>query len=152
MGLFALSFSYLDVIGLTYISNAFNQTYAQSGIVPVVNVQSLSNSLYQFSFFWPDLAAICSLILIVESWMLSFFLRATPLAAVPSIFLLVVYTVASMEVSNAAVNIARLPVWQPIIAQGGLLLILWVNMPVILIIASIIDIAIALLGAAARLG
>lgn len=146
MGIFGLAFSYTDVTVVTAVSNLFNQTYAQTGYQEMPALQQMSSFFYQFSFIFPDMAALSAIILIASSWMLSFFIKAHPLAAIGAIAMLVVYTIASFYVSNVAVQVARLPVFSAIVTNAGasgLLLLLWINMPVILVIASVIDIAIA---------
>ena len=145
MGIVGLSFSYLDVLGIGTTSSIFNQTYTTMHLPPNQAIQTLSSNLYQFSFVFPTIAAIATLLLIIESWMLSFFIKAHPLAAVGAIAMLVVYTLVSFYVSNASIGIIRLPVFQAIVNSGSanLLIVIWLNMPIILLFSSIVDIAIA---------
>lgn len=154
LGIFGLAFSTIDIQSINATSHAFNITYAAlPGTTNTLvyqnihgSIQSLSNTLYQFSFFFPDLAAIGCILLIVESWMLSFFIKAHPLAAVGAIAMLLVYTIASFFISNSAITIARLPVFSAVIANAGassLLLVIWINAPILLVLASVVDIGIA---------
>lgn len=145
IGILSMLFSWMDVTSLGYISNAINQT----GLPQLPAVQTLSSNLTQFSYFFPDLAALMVVVLIVQSWILSFFIKAHPLSAIMGVFSLFGYAIASFFVSNAAVSIARLALFSPIIAFSNPLLFLFLNMPPILVICGIIDIAIALTSARA---
>ena len=88
-----------------------------------------------------------TLLLILETWMLSYFIRASPLAAIYSVAMLVAYTIVSFFVSNTAIVVARLPVFAAIAGSGNLLFLMYLNMPVILVFASLIDIIISFLAA-----
>jgi hypothetical protein len=144
MGTLGLSFAYADTTTISYISSAINSTYKNANITPVVNTNALSNALYNFSFFFPDIAAIACILLIIESWMLSFFIKAHPLAAVGATAMLTLYTIGSFYVSNVAIQIARLAIFSGVVSSSNLLFLIWLNMPVILVIAGVVDIAIAL--------
>lgn len=139
IGIPSMFFSYIDFTGIGYVSQAVNQT----GIPLMPSINTLSSNLQQFSLFFPDLALLCIVILVADSWILSFYIKADLLGAVIAVFSLFAYTIASFFVSNAAVTVARNPVFAPIIASANPLLFFYINLPVILIICCVIDIAIA---------
>lgn len=145
LGILGLAFSYTDTSAISAVASAMNQTYNSLGLQPLPGFQQLSNNLYAFSFFFPEIAAIAVILLCIESLIMSFFIKAHPLAAVFAIFMLVVYTIASFFVSNISVQVARLAIFSNVVSgPATLLLIIWINMPVILVFFSVIDTAIAL--------
>ena len=143
VGILSLFLSYATTTGISALSAGINAT----GLPNLPGVVSLSSGLYNFAFFFPDLAAIMVIVLIIQTWILSWFIKAHPLAAVSGIFALFGYTIVSFFVSNAVVGVARLPLFSPVIAFANPLLFLFINMPVVLFLAGIVDIAVALTAA-----
>lgn len=146
VGIFSIALSYVDVTGLAIIHNA------TSTLPTVQGISQLHSDLTTFSTFFPDIAAFMCILLILESWVLSFYIKAHPLAAVGAIFLLFVYLIPSFYVSNVAVQVARLPEFASVISNAGVLMVLFINMPVILLFGAGIDIIIAFLAATDRIG
>lgn len=137
VGLLSMFFSYADYTTIGYIQNATN-------VLPnIAGPSTLLSDSKQFSLFFPDLTALMVMILITESWILSFYLSSHPVAAVLGIFALFAYMIISYYVSNEAVAIARESVFAPIISASNPLLFIFINMPTILAFAAVIDIAIA---------
>jgi hypothetical protein len=141
LGIIAMTFSYADVTALGYISNAV------STLPNIQGPATLSADLTNFSYFFPDLAAMATLILVASSLMLSWYLKAALLAAIGAIFMLIVYTIASFFISNVAVQIAHLGIYSTIISHANLLLLIWINMPSLLVLFCVVDIGIALTAA-----
>jgi hypothetical protein len=140
-GIFSLVLSWMDITTIGYIVLAFSH----SPNLPAI--ATLSSNLITFASFLPDFAAIIGLILMIESWILSYFIKSHPLGAVMGIFLLFGFTIVSFYVSNTAVQVARLPWMSPVLLHASLLLFMFINMPIILIFACIVDIGIALTAA-----
>lgn len=141
MGLFALSLSYVDYVAIGYLINATNSLPNTPGVL------SLLQNTQQLSLFWPDIAALATIILILESWILSFFIKAHPLAAVSGVFMLFAYTIVSFFISNTAIGLARMAIFAPIISNANPLLLIWINAPILCVIGGVVDIAIALTAA-----
>lgn len=140
VGIFSMALSYTDTTAISMLSSALNQ----STLTQMASVQTLASNLYQFSFFFPDLAALMVIVLIIQSFILSFFIKAHPLSAIMGVFSLFGYAIASFYVSNIAVTIVRLPLFTTVIPFSNPLLFLFINMPPILVICGIVDIAVAL--------
>lgn len=144
-----LGFSDYYVIG---VMQSFNANLTAS-VQPGPAVDTLLSSSSTFSTFFPDLALALTVVLIAETWLLSAFIKSHPLAAVVGIISLVGYTIASFFVSNAMVSTARglsaIPSFATYLGFANPLLTAWIYLPYILIVASIIDLTIALVSARA---
>ena len=143
VGIISLIMSYVVFTG-TGILIAMNANMINNnGIQQMPAINTLLQNSQSFSLVFPDLAGFMVVILITETIILSFFIKAHPLASVLAILMLFVYAGASFFVSNVLVSIARMSVWAPIIASANWLTFIWINAPVILVIAGLVDIAAA---------
>ena len=147
LGLIGLIMGFVVITTIPIISQSFNQTYTNLNLTPNVAVQHLSADLLGFGYFFPELAVLGTILAIASSFILSFFIKTHPLSAVFSIALLVIYTMAAFYISNALVGLATLSVWSGIIGSANILLLFWLNLPYILVFASVVDLAIGFLAA-----
>lgn len=136
VGIIMMSLSLATYTALTYICPVIGALPSYGGFNNCSFAESFELSLMTWAF-------IMVMILIAEAWLLSFYIEAHPLAAVVGVFSLIIYVIVSFYVSNAAVGLARLAVFSPIIANANLLLYLYINLSPILIFATLIDIGIA---------
>lgn len=143
IGILMLCMSYIVFTSVGIIIN-LNTNMTAQGIQQLPAINTLLANSQQFSLFFPDLALFFVIVLIMETFVLSFFLRAHPLSAILGIFSLFAYTIISFFISNELVTISRLSIFSSIISGANPLLILFINLPVVLVVASIMDIAIAL--------
>ena len=154
VGIISIVLSYVTFTG-TSILIQLNGNLNSSGIHQLPAINTLLQNSNQFSLTFPTIAFIMVLILVIESLLLSFFIKSHPLAAVLAIVLLFVYAGISMFVSNAAISFVRIlsntsspyVSFSTIINSAGPLVFLWVNMPYILVFVGILDIAVALISA-----
>ena len=138
VGLLMLSLSYVDVTGIAAVSNA-------TAGIPTYTPSSMSSSLTQTALLFPTIAVIMVVVLIIESWILSAFIKASPLSAVVAIAFLVVYTIASFFIANTMVQVMdSVPIFHTA-TNANLLMLFYANMPGILVWSAIIDCAIAML-------
>ena len=107
-----------------------------------------------FATFFPDLGVILAIVLIAETWMLSAFIKSHPLAAVVGIISLFAYTIAAFFISNAMIGAVRgvgnaIPSFANYLSFAGPIIQFWIYLPIIGIVATIIDISIAVVAARA---
>lgn len=140
-------FSYTDLTALAAINPAIQQAATAQGLTIMPSIVQQGNFFEQFVLFFPDLAAIATLLLIIESFIFSYYIKSSPLGAIFAIAMLFIYTIISFYVANAAIQIARLAIFSGIISSANLLILIYINMPVILLFASCIDIIIAITAA-----
>lgn len=137
-GLLTLSASYVAVTGISALVNA-------TANIPSYTPSSLfSNSISTVEFL-PTASVILVIVMILFAWMLSAFIKASPLGAVISIAWLVIYTIAATFMSHYLISAARISVFTSMGTNANFIFLFWANMPIILIFATIIDIAIAML-------
>lgn len=133
-----LSLSYVDVTGIAAVSNA-------TAGIPTYTPTSMSSSFTQTALLFPTLAVIMVVVLIIESWILSAFIKASPLSAVVALAFLVVYTIASFFIANTMVQVMdSVPIFHTA-TNANLLMLFYANMSDILVFSAIIDIGIAML-------
>lgn len=145
--LIAFALTWAVFTSLSYTTPVFTALQTQLGVSnapEVIAVNQLNSNLQGFILFIPDLGALMIILMIIASWILSFQIKAHPLAAVGAIFLLVPFTIISYYISNTLIQIFSISMFSTIIGSAGLLLEFWINAPVILVICTIIDIAICL--------
>lgn len=140
LGLIAQAFTYLDVTALGAINSAF------VNLPNTLNTTATTNAFMTISYFWPTLAGLAIILLIAATWVLSFNIKASPLAAVLGTAILFVYTGASFFIANAEVMLERTSFFATIAPHANLLVLIWINGPILLVIASVVDIGISLLG------
>ena len=154
VGIISIVLSYVTFTGTTILIQ-LNTNLNASGIHQLPAINTLLQNSNQFSLTFPTIAFAMVVILIVESLLLSFFIKSHPLAAVLAILLLFVYAGVSMFVSNAALTFVRVlsatntpyVSFATIISNAGPLVFLWINMPYILVFVGLIDIGVALVAA-----
>lgn len=137
VGVTMMVLSLATYTALTYICPVIGALPSWGGFNNCAFAESFELSLMTWAF-------IMVLILIAEAWLLSFYIEASPLAAVVGVFSLIIYVIVSFYVSNAAVMLSRQAVFAPIVASSNLLFYIWINLPAVLIFATLIDIGIAL--------
>ena len=138
LGLLLLSVSYVAITGINLVTNA-------TANLPTYTPQSFSTSLSSVVGMLPTFAVIFVLVLIVFSWMLSAFIKSNPIAVVISIVWLIFYTIAAFFVSHYLISAARISIFAKLGSSPNILYLFWANMPLILLISSVVDIAIAVL-------
>jgi len=142
LGLLMLTLSYVGITGMTYIANA------TAGIPSYYNVQSATSMFSGTEKFLVGLSVFFVIILIVVSWMLGAFFKASPLSAVVSVVWLFIYTAVAIFISHYLVATAKMiTIYNTLGNSGNLLFLFWANMPTILVIASLVDLAIAVTAA-----
>ncbi len=139
-GLVAQVFSYMDVTALGYINSAF------VNLPNILNTTSTTNAFTTISYFWPTMAGLAIILLIAATWVLSFNIKASPLAAVYGTVLLWIYTGISFYVANAEVMLEQTSFFSAFAAHASFLVLIWVNGPILLAIAGVVDIGISILG------
>jgi len=137
-GLFLLTASYAVVTSLHAIVNA------TTGI-PTYTPSTLVSGGISAALFLPTAAIIMMIVLIIFSWMLSAFIKASPLGAVISVGWLIIYTIAAFFVSHYLILTARIPIYSSLGASGNFVFLWFANMPLILVFATAVDIGIAVL-------
>lgn len=139
LGLLLLAVSYISVNGMTLVQNA-------TANIPTYTPASLTTSLQSTVSFLPTLSVICVIVLIVFSWMLSAFIKSNPLAVVISIIWLIVYTIIAFFMSHYLIStVEGITIFQSLGSGPNLLYLFWANLPIILLVASLVDITIAVL-------
>lgn len=139
LGLIMLTLSYVAITGITFVSNA-------TANLPTYTPTSLASSLQSTALFLPDIAVILIIVLIVFSWMLSAFIKSNPLAVVISISWLIFYTVVAFFMAHYMIStIDATSIFASLGSSPNILYLFWANMPIILLVSSIVDITIAVL-------
>ena len=151
-GLITVFLGYADYYVIGTIQN-FNK-----GLPPSVNPGSSTTKLLSFSSnfatFFPDLSVVLAIVLMAETWMLSAFIKSHPLAAVVGVVSLFAYTIAAFFISNAMIGAVRgvgnaIPSFATYLGFAGPIIQFWIYLPIIGVIATIIDITIAVVAARA---
>ena len=140
LGLLMLTLSYVGITGMSYIANATANmpSYYTGATVMFSGTES----------FLVSLSVFFVIILIAVSWMLGAFFKASPLSAVVSVVWLFLYTAVAIFVSHYLVaTVKMVTIYNTLGSSGNLLFLFWANMPTILVIASVIDLAIAVTAA-----
>lgn len=139
------------VLGITMLSTSY---VAVQGITALVNATSNITSYTPQSFFTnsitivealPEFAVLFVAVMIVFSWMLSAFIKASPLGAVISIAWMIIYTIVAIFMSHYLISAARVSFFTSLGSGANLIFLFWANMPTILVFATIIDIGIAII-------
>lgn len=138
LGILLLSTSYVAVAGITSLVNA-------TANIPSYTPQSFFSGGIAIANILPIFAVILVVVMIIFAWMLSAFIKASILGAAVSIVWMIVYTVIALFMSHYLVSAARVSIFIQMGNGANLLFLFWANMPVILVFASVIDIAIAVL-------
>lgn len=139
LGLVLLSLSYVAVNGITLVQNA-------TANIPTLTPSSLSTSLKATASFLPTISVIFVIVLIVFSWMLSAFIKSNPLAVVVSIVWLIFYTIISFFMSHYLIStVDGIAIFRSLGSSPNLLYLFWANLPIILIVSSLVDIGIAVM-------
>lgn len=139
LSLLCMAVSYVAISGLTSLQTSI------AGI-PTYTPSSLINGGIAIAQWLPAASVIFVMVLIIFSWMLSAYIKASGLGAVISIAWLSIYTIISFFVSNALVDAVRsVPQFISLGASINFVLLFWANMPLILLFSTIIDIGIAFL-------
>ena len=142
LGLLMLTLSYVGITGMTYIANA------TASMPSYYSVQSATSMFSGTEKFLVGLSVFFVVILIAVSWMLGAFFKASPLSAVVSVVWLFIYTAIAVFVSHYLVATAKMiTIYNTLGNSGNLLFLFWANMPTILVIASLVDLAIAVTAA-----
>jgi hypothetical protein len=89
-----------------------------------------------------------------ETWMLSAFIKSHPLAAVVGVVSLFAYTIAAFFISNAMIGAVRgvanaIPSFASYLGFAGPIIQFWIYLPIIGVVATIIDLTIAVVAARA---
>ncbi len=137
LGIMMLTLSYTVIQGITLVSSAINN-------IPTYTPKSFSSGLLNIAKFLPTIAVILVITLIIFSWMLSAFIKASPIGAVISIGWLIIYTGAAFLMSHYLISAARISIFTSLGANANLLFLFWANMPVILVFATVVDVVIAI--------
>jgi hypothetical protein len=139
LGLLLLSLSYVAVNGITLVQNV-------TANIPTFTPASFSANLKSTASFLPAISVIFVVVLIVFSWMLSAFIKSSPLAVVVSIVWLIFYTMVSFFMAHYLIStVDGIAVFSSLGSSPNLLYLFWANMPLILLVASLVDIGIAAL-------
>ena len=142
LGLLMLTLSYVGITGMSYIANV------TANIPSYYNVTGATVMFSGTERFLVSLSVFFVIILIAVSWMLGAFFKASPLSAVVSVVWLFLYTAVAIFVSHYLVATAKMvTIYNTLGNSGNLLFLFWANMPTILVIASVIDLAIAVTAA-----
>ncbi|MFP3278430.1 MAG: hypothetical protein RXO43_02615 [Candidatus Micrarchaeota archaeon] len=142
LGLLMFTLSCVGITGMTYIANA------TANIPSYYNVTGATAMFSGTEKFLMSLSVFFVIILIAVSWMLGAFFKASPLSAVVSIVWLFMYTAVAIFVSHYLVATAKMiTIYNTLGNSGNLLFLFWANMPTILVIASLVDLAIAVTAA-----
>jgi len=142
VGLLMLTLSYVGITGMTYIANA------TANIPSYYNVQSATAMFSGTEGFLINMSVFFVIILIVVSWMLGAFFKASPLSAVVSVAWLFIYTFVSIFVSHYLIAAVKMiSIYNSLGSSANLMFLFWANMPVILVVASLIDLGIAVTAA-----
>ncbi len=139
LGLLLMIASFIGLTGMSAI-NDLNNDVGQNPVGSTI--VSFGNSFYTF---FPSITVIFVFILVIESWMLSAFLKSHPLAAVVGMVFLTFYTIISFFISNYAVMLLKNPIFNSLISHNSLLALFYLNMPTILVISTVIDVFIGVL-------
>jgi len=137
-----LTLAYVGITSMSYIANA------TANIPSYYNVQSATIMFSSTEKFLIDVSVFFVVILILTSWLLSAFFKVSPLGAVISIAWLFVYTAVAIFMSHYIIAAMKMvSIYNSLGSSANLLFLFFANMPTILIIASLIDLGIAVTAA-----
>ena len=141
VGLLMLTLSYVGITGMNYVANAIAN-------IPSYYPQSATSMFSGTEEFLVNMSVFFVIILIVVSWMLGAFFKASPLSATVSVAWLFIYTFISIFISHYLIStVEQISIFNTLGGSGNLLFLFWANMPTILIVASLIDLGIAVTAA-----
>jgi len=141
-GLLMLTLSYVGITSMSYIANV------TANIPSYYNVRSATAMFSGTEEFLITVSVLLVIILILVSWLLSAFYKASPLGAVVSVAWLFVYTLVTIFISHyLIVAVKAISIYNSLGSSANLLFLFWANMPVILVVASLIDLGIAVTAA-----
>ena len=151
-GLITVFLGYADYYVIGVIQN-FNKGLPAS-VNPGPATASLLSFSSNFATFFPNLSVFLAIVLMAETWVLSAFIKSHPLAAVVGIVSLFGFTIANFFISNEMIGAIRgvasaIPSFSAYLAFAGPIIQFWIYLPVIGIVATIIDISIAMIAARA---
>jgi len=142
VGLLMLTLAYVGITSMSYIANV---TANIPSYYPVQSATSMFSSTEKFLI---SISVFFVIILILVSWLLSAFFKASPLGAVISIAWLFMYTAVAIFMSHYLIAAAKMvSIYNSLGSSANLLFLFFANMPTILVIASLIDLGIAVTAA-----
>jgi len=142
VGLLMLTLAYVGITSMSYVANV---TANIPSYYPVQSATSMFSSTEKFLI---DISVFFVVILILTSWLLSAFFKASPLGAVISIAWLFVYTAVAILMSHYIIAAMKMvSIYNSLGSSANLLFLFFANMPTILVIASLIDLGIAVTAA-----
>jgi len=142
VGLLMLTLAYVGITSMSYIANV---TANIPSYYPVQSATSMFSSTEKFLI---SISVFFVVILILVSWLLSAFFKASPLGAVISIAWLFMYTAVAIFMSHYLIAAVKMvSIYNSLGSSANLLFLFFANMPTILVIASLIDLGIAVTAA-----
>jgi len=142
VGLLMLTLAYVGITSMSYIANV---TANIPSYYPVQSATSMFSSTEKFLI---SISVFFVIILILVSWLLSAFFKASPLGAVISIAWLFMYTAVAIFMSHYLIAAVRtVSIYNSLGSSANFLFLFFANMPTILVIASLIDLGIAVTAA-----
>jgi len=142
VGLLMLTLAYVGITSMSYIANV---TANMPSYYPVQSATSMFSSTEKFLI---SISVFFVIILILVSWLLSAFFKASPLGAVISIVWLFMYTAVAIFMSHYLIAAVRtVSIYNSLGSSANFLFLFFANMPTILVIASLIDLGIAVTAA-----
>jgi len=142
VGLLMLTLAYVGITSMSYIANV------TANIPSYYPVQSATIMFSGTEKFLISISVFFVIILILVSWLLSAFFKASPLGAVISIVWLFMYTAVAIFMSHYLIAAAKMvSIYNSLGSSANLLFLFFANMPTILVIASLIDLGIAVTAA-----
>jgi len=137
-----LTLAYVGITSMSYVANV------TANIPSYYNVRSATTLFSGTEKFLIEISVFFVVMLILVSWLLSAFFKASPLGAVISIAWLFVYTIVAIFMSHYLIVAAKtISIYNSLGNSANLLFLFWANMPTILVIASLIDLGIAVTAA-----
>jgi len=142
VGLLMLTLAYAGITSMSYIANV---TANMPSYYPVQSATIMFSSTEKFLI---SISVFFVIILILVSWLLSAFFKASPLAAVISIAWLFMYTAVAIFMSHYLIAAVKMvSIYNSLGSSANFLFLFFANMPTILVIASLIDLGIAVTAA-----
>jgi len=142
VGLLMLTLAYVGITSMSYIANV---TANIPSYYPVQSATSMFSSTEKFLI---SISVFFVIILILVSWLLSAFFKASPLGAVISIAWLFMYTAVAIFMSHYLIAAVKMvSIYNSLGSSANFLFLFFANMPTILVIASLIDLGIAVTAA-----
>ncbi len=136
-GLLLMTMSYVVIFGLNTIGPALAN-------IPTYTPTSLITGGEAIALFLPTLGILMMVVLIVFCWLLSAFIKASPIGAVISVAFLIFYTIASIFVSHYLIQaMYAVPIFLSLGSAANIVFLWYANAPLILVFCSVVDIGIA---------